>query len=81
MELKTGFQVMPLSIHLHNCEVFTAQYREINGTTQVCLEFNFPKDYKKKDAKFFLNTHNSLYLFNSKKQISSTNNDYILLNL
>ena len=40
------------------------------------------KPYKKKGIKFFLNTFNSLYLFDSKnKELSNTNDDYILLEI
>ena len=39
-------------------------------------------NYKKKGVKFFLNTFNSLYLFDSKnKELSNTNDDYILLEI
>jgi len=82
IELKVGLEVSQMDIFLHNCKIFSANYFERNGKQEVCMKLNFLDNYKKKGIKFFLNTFNSLYLFDSaKKELSNTNNDYILLEI
>ncbi len=82
VQLRQGFEVSPMGIYLHNCKIFSANYFNRNGKQEVCIKLNFLKDYKKKDIKFFLNTFNSLYLFDSEnKELSNPNDDYIMLEI
>tara|TARA_B100000035_G_scaffold145271_1_gene123692 strand:- start:5722 stop:6591 length:870 start_codon:yes stop_codon:yes gene_type:complete len=82
IEMRAGFEVSSTSIILHNCKIFSANYFERNGKREVCMKLNLPNNYKKKGIKFFLNIFNSLYLFDSEnKELSNTNDDYVLLEI
>ena len=55
---------------------------DLSNLTKLSNMKIFLNNYKKKGIKFFLNTFNSLYLFDSKnKELSNTNVDYILLEI
>ncbi len=55
---------------------------DLSNSTKLSNMKIFLNNYKKKGIKFFLNTFNSLYLFDSKnKELSNTNDDYILLEI
>ena len=55
---------------------------DLSNSTKLSNMKSFLNNYKKKGIKFFLNTFNSLYLFDSKnKELSNTNDDYILLEI
>ena len=55
---------------------------DLSNLTKLSNMKIFLNKYKKKGIKFFLNTFNSLYLFDSKnKELSNTNDDYILLEI
>ncbi len=55
---------------------------DLSNLTKLSNMKIFLNNYKKKGIKFFLNTFNSLYLFDSKnKELSNTNDDYILLEI
>ena len=55
---------------------------DLSNLTKLSNMKIFLNNYKKKGIKFFLNTFNSLYLFDFKnKELSNTNDDYILLEI
>ena len=55
---------------------------DLSNLTKLSNMKIFLNNYQKKGIKFFLNTFNSLYLFDSKnKELSNTNDDYILLEI
>ena len=82
IELRAGYEVSSTTIFFHNCKIFSANYFERNEKQEAYIKLNFLNNYKKKGVKFFLNTFNSLYLFDSKnKELSNTNDDYILLEI
>ncbi len=81
-EIRPGFEASLMGIYLHNCKIFSANYFKKDGKQEVCIKLNFLNNYKKKGIRFFLNTYKSLYLFDSEnKQLSNTNDDYILLEI
>ena len=82
IELRAGNEVSTNNYFFHNCKIFSAGYFERNAKQEVYVKLNLINNYKKKGIKFFLNTFNSLYLFDSKnKELSNTNDDYILLEI
>ena len=84
IELRAGYEIPNVSLHLNNCEVFKIYEREYDEKTNSAtgLIFNPPKNYKKNNVSFFINTFKQFSIYDSNKNLlANLSNDYVNFNV
>ena len=84
IELRAGYEIPATTLHLNNCEIFKIYEKEYEEKTNSAtgLIFDPPKNYKKRNVCFFLNTFKQFCLYDSDKNLlANFSNDYVRFNI
>ena len=84
IELRAGYEIPATTLHLNNCEIFKIYEKEYEEKTNSAtgLIFDPPKNYKKRNVSFLLNTFKQFCLYDSDKNLlANFSNDYVRFNI